>query len=86
MAIKGMMTCKICGRDFPLISEERYTARDEKKMGLTPMITGENEPKLFDAIDCPHCGCQNVIQERKRYNLVEDECDCCENDLKEEEN
>lgn len=83
--IKGMTTCKICGRDFPLISEERYTARDEQKIGFTPMITGENEPKLFDAIDCPHCGCQNVLQERKRYN-IEDEYDCCEDDLKEEEN
>ena len=63
---KGMRTCIVCGRDFALISEEHYIARDTTKKGLVSAITGEQEPRIYDAFDCPHCGCQNIIGERKR--------------------
>lgn len=64
--VKGMTTCKICGRDFPLLIEDRYVARDIVKSGVVPTLVGEKESSLYDAFDCPHCGCQNLIQERKR--------------------
>lgn len=70
--IKGIAACRVCGHDFPLIAEEVYVARDEKREGIAAAITGEVEPKWYDAIDCPHCGCQNVLQERKRPLTSED--------------
>lgn len=63
---KGMITCAICGRDFALIAEETYIARDNTTRGLTTVVS-DKEPQLYDAIDCPHCGCQTILQERKRY-------------------
>ena len=67
--MKGMTTCKVCGRDFPLIAEEHYVARNVEKTGIIPAIRGQEEATQYDAFDCPHCGCQNVIQERKEVNL-----------------
>ena len=67
--MKGMVTCKVCGRDFPLIAEEHYIARSVK---TTPEISlkelwspSPTEPVQYDAIDCPHCGCQMILQERE---------------------
>lgn len=79
---KGIATCKVCGRDFALIAEEHYIARDPEKTGIVTTLAGE-DVKIFDAIDCPHCGCQNVLQERKRFACpcdygICDECDGCE--------
>lgn len=81
--IKGMATCEVCGRDFPLVTEETYVARDAGIAGIGAALVHE-EPKWYDAIDCPHCGCQNVLQDRKRFLAPEDvecedsECgDCC---------
>lgn len=62
--MKGMTICKVCGRDFPLMTEEHYVARDTEKTGITNVISG-SEATLYDAFNCPHCGCQNIMQERK---------------------
>lgn len=62
---KGMTTCKICERDFALIAEDHYIARGENKTGLAA-LAGNTESNLYDAINCPHCGCQMILQERKR--------------------
>lgn len=63
--MKGMTTCKICGRDFPLLAEEHYVARGIEKKGVIPALSGQDEAAQYDAFDCPHCGCQNIMQERK---------------------
>ena len=63
--MKGMTTCKICGWDFPLMAEEHYVARDGEKKGLVAAFTAQEEGTQYDAFDCPHCGCQNIMQERK---------------------
>lgn len=63
--IPGMYTCCVCGRDFPLVWEERYVARNETPTGLAA-LAGNSEPTLYDAIDCPYCGCQNILQVRRR--------------------
>lgn len=74
--MKGMITCKVCGRDFALMAEEHYVARDVGKKGLLPTLSGEVESVEYDAFDCPHCGCQVVTQPRKLTMLYEDECPC----------
>lgn len=61
-----MFTCKICGLGFSLQIENHYISRDVERKGLVAAIGPENESKLFDTFECPYCGCQNVIQERKR--------------------
>lgn len=67
---KGMTTCKVCGRDFALIKEEHYVASDNAKTGVMVAIGG-TEPDIYDAFDCPHCGCQNIMQTRKRLHFPE---------------
>lgn len=90
--MKGMATCEVCGRDFPLIFENHYIARNCEKTGVMPALSRQEEATTYDAFDCPHCGSQYVAQERKhRLTDIDEEdnddcCDCCENDLKEEEN
>lgn len=68
-SIPGMKTCCVCGRDFPLLVENRYTARDPEKSDTLASLVSPTEVDLFDAMDCPHCGCQNILQTRKRECL-----------------
>lgn len=56
------MECKICGTKFNAIIERHYIARDDGKTGLTVSF----EEGLYDAFDCPMCGCQVIAKGRKR--------------------
>lgn len=67
---RGMTTCDVCGRDFALMAEDHYISRAEEKTGIAAFAGGD-EPHLHDAIDCPHCGCQKVLQKRERPWLPE---------------
>lgn len=70
------LKCKICGTEFPAISERHYISRDLTKTGLAAVIQATDEPSLFDAFDCPNCGCQTIVQQRKReFTLVTVEAD-----------
>ena len=71
--IKGMATCRVCGREFPLIIEEHYISKEPGKTGFAAIAVG-TAPMLWDSFDCPHCGCQNNIQPRYRLtdNLGQD--------------
>ena len=60
-----MYKCKICDQEFELLITRHYVTRDVGKKGLA-IIAGGSEEMLYDTFDCPFCGCQNVIQERKR--------------------
>lgn len=60
-----LATCDVCGAEFPLRREDHYIVRDEGTTGLA-LVVGGPEETLYDAFDCPYCGCQNVMQERKR--------------------
>lgn len=78
--IKGMYTCDVCGRGFPLIAEERYTVRDTERSGVAAAISFE-EADRYDAFDCPHCGCQNVVNKRLRELEPEDgDCPTCDHE------
>ena len=60
------MKCPVCGTEYPAIHERHYVSRDLSKTGLVAAIASTDEPALYDTYDCPHCGCQNVAQPRKR--------------------
>lgn len=67
--IKGMATCTVCGRNFPLIIEEHYISKEPGKTGIAA-IAGGTAPMLWDSFDCPHCGCQNRVQQRNRLSDI----------------
>lgn len=60
-----MIKCNICGCEFTPVINNRYTARDNDVTGLATAFKS-NEGKLYDTFDCPACGCQKIVQERKR--------------------
>ena len=66
-----MKKCNACGRRFRLLAKNRYEV-EKIPTGfecLTKSVT------YFNAFDCPHCGCQNivgVIEKVKRSEIVED--------------
>lgn len=61
--------CNVCACEFVPEKDEHYISRDEIKTGLST-IAGGLEEKLYDTFDCPQCGCQMVMQERKRQLCV----------------
>lgn len=73
--LKGMYVCETCGCGFALMAGERYTVRTVEKTGLASAFSGE-ESDLYDAFDCPHCGCQNVVNKRLRELEPEDADGC----------
>lgn len=78
--MKGITTCKVCGRDFPLMAEEHYIAQDPQKIGTLANLVNTDKATEYDAFNCPHCGCQNVMQVRKPIWMPE----ICEWDEQEE--
>lgn len=55
-------TCCVCGKEFEMSKDIRYTAIDGGLFNWT----------RYDAMDCPYCGCQNVLQERRQREDVEE--------------
>ena len=47
------------------------------------MFQSNDETGLFDAFDCPQCGCQVIAQERKRAYIISNVDDA--DDVEEEE-
>ena len=52
--VGGFIHCKICKWRFELKKPNRYTA--VKTESFFPL-----KSVLYDAFDCPHCGCQNIV-------------------------
>lgn len=61
-----MLKCEVCGTKFNAIVEKHYIARDNGKTGLAVAFGSNSEESLYDAFDCPMCGCQVIAKERKR--------------------
>lgn len=66
-----MLKCKVCGTEFPAVSERHYVARDNGKTGLSTAFGSNDEEKIYDSFDCPMCGCQVIAQDRKRIYHTE---------------
>lgn len=82
--MKGMTTCKVCGKEFPLMAEDHYIVQDPRKIGTIANLVNTDKAIEYDAFDCPHCGCQNVMQTRKPIWLPE-VCECKEEITEESE-
>ena len=73
------MKCKACKRIMRLKKENKYLVRINP--GLVGIIEGKNN--IFEAFDCPKCGCQNIIGVRETH-IVTDLTEC-ESEYAEEE-
>lgn len=51
--------CKVCGVNFALDKSNKYIVIDDY---VAISFSGR---KMFEAFDCPVCGCQNIVNERK---------------------
>ena len=84
--MKGTATCKICGRDFPLIAAEHFIVQDPRKIGVLANLANTDKATMYDAFDCPYCGCQNIMQERKPLWFPDtSDCNCDDSDEEFEE-
>ena len=61
-----MITCDICGYQFIPANDKHYIARDDSVSGLASGFGCHDEPNIYDAYDCPSCGCQYIAKSRKR--------------------
>lgn len=80
---KKIKQCVVCGTEFELLQERHYIAIDCGESGIATVIGKTTDPKIYDAMDCPRCGCQNVLKERKRRYIAfnaEDQDDAEEKD------
>lgn len=59
------MKCKICEKEFELKKEEKYLATEK----VAAFGTLAKLPKTFEAFDCPHCGCQNIVNIREETEV-----------------
>lgn len=59
------MKCNVCSIEYTTRKSEHYIAIGNGKTGLAAFAGGE-ESNIYDAFDCPVCGCQIIAQERKR--------------------
>ena len=52
-----MRKCNVCGRRFRLHAKSRYEVI-RRPVGLNCLTEGT---VFYNAFDCPHCGCQNIV-------------------------
>ena len=69
-----MITCNVCGYQFWPTVERHYLTRDNGTVGIASAFKGIDECNIYDTFDSPKCGCQSVVQKRKR-TLVNPLCD-----------
>lgn len=62
--------CNVCDCEFIPQVKGHYIARTDGKTGVVAVFQSNDETGLFDAFDCPQCGCQVIVQERKRAFIV----------------
>lgn len=62
--------CHVCGAPINLTKKSHYIARAGVEIGLSASFGTNKEPVLYDAVDCPICGCQNILGVRERMLSV----------------
>lgn len=61
------MICKVCKSYYKAKKENRYEVIESK--GVLSAIAAP--AKVFEAFDCPKCGCQNIVNIRETESLPE---------------
>lgn len=61
------MKCKICGKRMKLKAENRQEIKKNKSLGECLTKSGSSM-QIYEAFDCPHCGCQNIVNIRECNN------------------
>lgn len=56
------MKCKVCGKRFSPDSKRLYQVTEA--FSVSSLVTKPLNV-VYDAMDCPRCGCQMVLNERK---------------------
>lgn len=56
-----MKKCKVCGKLFRLNASRRYEVISYP-VGLSCLT---QKAQTFECFDCPHCGCQNMVNIRE---------------------
>lgn len=62
------LECSVCECKFELNINNHYIAREDTKPSVAFAV--KSEEKTYDAFDCPNCGCQIIIGERKKKYLT----------------
>ena len=63
------MKCKVCNKRFKLNKVDKYLAVI-RPVGLTCLT---ERSKIYEAFDCPKCGCQNLVSIREdMYNPMQE--------------
>lgn len=60
------MICKVCKSYYKPKKENRYEVVESK--GVLSAIAAP--AKVFEAFDCPKCGCQNLVNIRETGSLL----------------
>lgn len=58
--------CEVCGHIFNINKRYMYISREDEEIGFAANFGTKKEPKLYEAIDCPNCGHQNLLGVRQR--------------------
>lgn len=67
------MKCKICEKEFELIATNKYKVKAASSV-MTKAMFGNDKTTVYEAFDCPSCGCQNVVNEVYPKYKEENEC------------
>lgn len=61
--------CQICGALFKLNKASRYLTMDNE----APIMAVFSVPTTYECFDCPKCGCQNRVNERKGSCIIDEQ-------------
>lgn len=62
-----MYKCNVCGRRFRLLAKNRYEV--VKRLTPTGLNLFARGTIYYNAFDCPHCGCQNIVGVLEKVNV-----------------
>lgn len=63
--------CQICGALFELNKANRYLTEENE----APIIAVFTSPVTYECFDCPKCGCQNRVNERKGGCIIDEQAE-----------
>ena len=61
--------CQICGALFELNKANRYLIVENE----APIMAVFTSPATYECFDCPKCGCQNRVNERKGGYIIDEQ-------------